>query len=113
MSATTPMMDLNETAVFELNAPPATPAEPQQNYADAFSITSFVLGIASIVSGWTFVAPILGLVFGLLALRRQTKERTLALWGVWLNAAMLVLTVLLFAGLALVMMFGLFAGAIA
>ncbi|QAB19103.1 hypothetical protein Leucomu_02270 [Leucobacter muris] len=57
-------------------------------------MTSFVLGIASVVSGWTFIAPITGLILGVLALRRNTTERTLALWGVWLNAAMLALTAL-------------------
>ena len=57
-----------------------------------FAIVSFVLGIASIVSGWTFLAPIAGLVFGIIALRRHTTERTLALWGVWLNGIMLAFT---------------------
>ncbi len=60
--------------------------------ARAFAITSFVLGIASIVSGWTFVAPLTGLILGIVALRRNTSERTLALWGVWLNGVMLALT---------------------
>ncbi|PRI10626.1 hypothetical protein B4915_11510 [Leucobacter massiliensis] len=58
------------------------------------SIASFVLGIASIVAGWTFLAPITGMILGIVALRRNTEDRTLALWGVWLNAAMLALTVL-------------------
>ena len=71
--------------------------QPQPAVGDnsrAFAITSFVLGIASVVSGWTFIAPITGLILGVLALRRNTSERTLALWGVWLNAAMLALTAL-------------------
>jgi heme/copper-type cytochrome/quinol oxidase subunit 2 len=69
--------------------------QPQaQERERAFAITSFVLGIASVVSGWTFIAPIVGLIFGVLALRRGTSERTLALWGVWLNIAMLALTVI-------------------
>ena len=87
--------------------PAATPATPSQGPENAFAITSFVLGIASIVSGWTFVAPIVGLIFGVLALRRNTAERTLALWGVWMNVAMLALAALgllaliVFAGIAL------------
>ena len=95
--------------------PHATPvySEPQPQpgqHAYAFAIASFVLGIASIVAGWTFIAPIVGIVLGTIALRRNTSERTLALWGVWLNAAMLVFT-----GLAIVLgfgvaTFGLFAG---
>lgn len=71
------------------------PAATQPVRTDgAFAITSFVLGILSILSGWTLIAPVVGLVFGILALRRRTAERTLALWGVWLNGAMLVLTVI-------------------
>ena len=65
------------------------------DHSKAFSITSFVLGIASVVSGWTFFAPITGLIFGILALRRGTPERALAFWGVWLNAAMLAIWVVI------------------
>lgn len=70
--------------------------------AYGFSVASFVIGIASILSAWTFVAPIVGLVLGILALRRNTTERTLALWGVWLNGAMLA-----FAAIGLVLFIGL------
>ena len=74
-------------------AQPAQPAPaPSTENSRIFAIVGFVLGIASIVSGWTFVAPIAGLIFSILALRRGTSERTLALWGVWLNAIMLALT---------------------
>ncbi|MBL3691051.1 hypothetical protein D3226_13990 [Leucobacter chromiireducens subsp. chromiireducens] len=55
-------------------------------------MVGFVLGIASIVSSWTFIAPIAGLILSILALRRGTTERTLALWGVWLNSIMLAFT---------------------
>lgn len=70
---------------------PALQPAPQ---GPAFAITSFVLGLASIVSGWTFFAPIVGLILGILALRRGTPERALALWGVWLNGAMLALSLI-------------------
>lgn len=53
------------------------------------SITSFVLGIASIAFGWTLVAPVAGLVVGILALKREPLGRTLAIWGIVLNAVML------------------------
>ncbi|UAJ81469.1 hypothetical protein IT072_07885 [Leifsonia sp. ZF2019] len=52
-------------------------------------MTSFVLGLASIVFGWTFVAPIAGLVVGILALGREPLGRTFAIWGIVLNALML------------------------
>lgn len=71
------------------------------DHSRAFTITSFVLGIASVASGWTFFAPITGLIFGILALRRGTQDRALALWGVWLNAAMLAIwAVIALAGVA-------------
>lgn len=83
------------------------PANPET--ARAFSITSFVLGIASVVSGWTFFVPIAGLIFGIISLRRHTTERTLALWGVWLNAAMLALSALLVLAVLAAVALGLFA----
>ncbi|WP_053385939.1 DUF4190 domain-containing protein [Leucobacter japonicus] len=106
MSATlTP--DVTETTAHTTVAPDTAPV-PASNAAStgsvpfpngpvaadhsrAFTITSFVLGIASVASGWTFFAPITGLIFGILALRRGTQDRALALWGVWLNAAMLAI----------------------
>lgn len=50
-----------------------------------------MLGIVSVASGWLFFAPLTGLILGVVALRRGTTERTLALWGVWLNGVMLAL----------------------
>lgn len=96
---TTPIVDTPETAGTQApqNAPiqaEAEATETKPNNGNAFAITSFILGIASIVSSWTFVAPIVGLILGVLALRRDTQERTLALWGVWMNVAMLALTAL-------------------
>lgn len=94
-------------------AGPAATA-PRGNQADpagrtqTFTLASFILGIVSVVSGWTFVAPIVGLTLGIIALRRGTKDRALALWGVWLNGAMLavsaivVLFSVLFIGMGLV-----------
>lgn len=76
----------------------------------AFAITSFVLGLASVVSSWVFIPPIVGLVFGILALRRGTKERTLAIWGVALNAVMLGLTLLVVLGFVAIAGFGILGG---
>jgi len=88
-------------------AQPAQPAVGDARSGDAFAVTSFVLGIASIVSSWTFIAPIIGLILGLIALRRSTTERTLALWGVWMNGALLVLTALIAMGALAVLGIGL------
>lgn len=53
------------------------------------SVTSFVFGLASIVFGWTFIAPIAGLVIGILALSREPRGKAFAVWGIVLNAVML------------------------
>ncbi|WP_350347065.1 DUF4190 domain-containing protein [Agromyces sp. G08B096] len=54
-----------------------------------FSIASLVLGIVSIVAGFTFFVPIAGLVLGILALKREPASRTMAIWGVVLNGVLL------------------------
>jgi len=79
--------------------PPAAPVRPSSPLA----LTSLVLGLVSILAGWTFVAPIVGLITGVLALGRQPYARTLALWGIVLNAVML-------AGVFLLLVFGLVFG---
>ncbi|GAA2060573.1 MULTISPECIES: hypothetical protein [Leifsonia] len=88
-----------------------TTTTPYQTAAPVrtLSITSFVLGLASIVFGWTFVAPVAGLVVGILALGREPLGKTFAVWGIVLNAVMLA-GVAFFALLALV---GMGIGAIA
>lgn len=65
------------------------------------SISSLVIGIVSIVAGWTFIAPVAGLVLGILALRRDPAGRTFAIWGIVLNGLMLA-GVALFAAIAAV-----------
>ncbi|QIK64098.1 DUF4190 domain-containing protein [Leucobacter viscericola] len=80
-----PGADFAATQATEPTPAPAPTAASNRGFA----ITSFVLGIASVVAGWTFVAPIIGFVLGMLALRRGTSERTLALWGVWINGVIL------------------------
>lgn len=74
-----------------------------------FSIASFVLGLVSIVSGWTFFAPLTGLILGILALRAGTSERTLTIWGIAMNGAMLVLFVLASIAVMIAVAFGIFA----
>ncbi|MGR2753758.1 DUF4190 domain-containing protein [Agromyces arachidis] len=81
-------------------APPAPPAlDAEASYALAvapaadeqrgFAISSLVLGLVSIVAGFTFVVPVAGLVLGILALKREPSARTMAIWGIVLNGVML------------------------
>lgn len=120
---TTAVLDENATAVLsdQVQPQPET-AQPETAQPETiqpvavqpnatFSITSFVLGVVSIVAGWSFVAPIVGLVLGIIALRRKSPERTLALWGVWLNGAMLAISTLFALGFLAVLAAGFFGSA--
>ena len=73
-----------------------TQTQPQlQGASSAWSITSLVIGVVSIFMNWTFLAPIAGIVVGVMAKRREPHARTVANWGIGLNIAMLVLGVIL------------------
>ncbi|UOE44674.1 DUF4190 domain-containing protein [Agromyces larvae] len=66
--------------------------------ANGFSIAALVLGLVSIFAGFTFIVPIVGLVLGILALRREPQSRTMAIWGIVLNGVMLAGSVLVTLG---------------
>lgn len=110
-TATDPMTD-------PMTAPAPAPAPPSPYAVDpaasaaasleeqrGFAISSLVLGLVSIVAGFTFVVPVAGLVLGILALKREPSARTMAIWGIVLNGVMLAGIVI--AGLAAAA-FGLF-----
>ncbi|AND16111.1 DUF4190 domain-containing protein [Rathayibacter tritici] len=109
-----PTVDLGATAVLTEDRPAAdqpaashppyapygTPSVPPAVLALApstpFSLTSLILGVTSVFFGLTVIAPTVGLVFGILGLRREPTGRTLSIWGIVLNSVMLGI-VLLFA----------------
>ena len=70
---------------------PAAPAAPAAvtDEQRGFAVSSLVLGLVSLVAGFTFVVPVAGLVLGILALKREPSARTMAIWGIVLNGAML------------------------
>lgn len=68
----------------------STPYQTTVAPVRTLSITSLALGLASIVFGWTLIAPIAGLVVGIMALKREPLGTALAVWGIVLNAVMLV-----------------------
>jgi hypothetical protein len=86
---------MSTTAPFQAPAPATAPtaapaaAAVQAAPSSPLSITSLVLGLASIFAGWTFLAPIAGLVTGVMALSREPQSRTMAIWGIVINAVML------------------------
>lgn len=101
--------DSPASAADRADARPDRQAPTSGGDTSALALTSFMLGIASVVFGWTFVAPITGLILGSIALRRRTNDRTLALWGVWLNGIMLALTALALLAMLALIGFGLIA----
>lgn len=84
--------------------PPAAagPAPVIREETTGFSISSLVLGAVSIVAGFTVFVPITGLILGILALRREPGSRTMAIWGVVLNAVMLAGSLVAVLGAAVV-----------
>lgn len=97
----------DRTARDRYPAPSATPpaaATVAPAPSSPFSLTSLILGVTSVFFGLTVIAPVAGLVFGILGLRREPAGRTLAVWGIVLNAVMLgfvalMVVALLFLGL--------------
>jgi hypothetical protein len=85
--------------VARYGTPPVLPATVAPAPSTPFSLTSLILGVTSVFFGLTVVAPAAGLVFGILGLRREPAGRTLSIWGIVLNSAMLGLVGLLFAAL--------------
>lgn len=70
-------------------APPPAPHR-------GLSITAMVLGLCSVVFAWTLVVvPILGLVFGFIALRREPAGKAMAVTGL-ITSALGMLAILLF-----------------
>lgn len=88
--------------------PQPAPTAPQAAAPSSpLAVSSLVLGLVSILVGWTFLAPLAGLITGILALGREPQARTMALWGIVLNAVMLagaVIVVLLALGFGLALL---------
>jgi hypothetical protein len=86
----TTVTDTATQAPFAEPNPYAAPAAETRG----FSISSLVLGLVSIVASYTFFVPVIGLVLGIMALKREPAARTMAIWGIVLNSVMLVGAVL-------------------
>lgn len=67
---------------------------------------SLVLGICSLLAGWTFFAPIVGLCLGIASRSREPLARGRSGWGIFLNLIALAVWVLV---LALLLVGGAFA----
>ncbi|MGO2004495.1 MULTISPECIES: DUF4190 domain-containing protein [Micrococcaceae] len=70
---------------------------PQQPYIQygappprGMSIASMVLGLVSILAGFTGIVPIVGLVLGIIGLRREPAGRGMAIAGIIINSLTLL-----------------------
>ena len=89
--ASAPVAPVPVAPVAPVGAPAGAPfAEDSRG----FGISSLVLGLVSILAGFTLVVPAGGLVLGILALKREPASRTMAIWGIVLNGVMLAGAVL-------------------
>lgn len=73
----------------DTSQPTASPrATAPANATSGWSIASLVIGLVSVVAGWTFFAPIAGLVLGIIGMQRDAT-RGIAIAGVAINGAIL------------------------
>ena len=99
-----PAVEANQASTPAAVAYAAIPATGSQ----AYSIASLVLGLSSLVFGFTFIVPAAGLVLGIMALSREPASRVMSVWGIVLSGLTLgggVIAVLL--GLSLIVPAGL------
>ncbi len=59
------------------------------------SITSLVLGLASIFFGFTFLVPLAGLIIGIIALKKEPAGKGMAITGIVIGAAFMLLWLIL------------------
>ncbi len=86
-----------------MTAPGQYPQQyPQQPYGQyqappprGMSIASLVLGLVSIFTGFTGVVPILGLILGVIGLKREPAGKSMAIAGLIINALALIGWILL------------------
>ncbi|KZC93909.1 MULTISPECIES: hypothetical protein [Clavibacter] len=76
---------------------PAAVAWGQPVYAAAppkgMSLTSMILGLVSVFFFWTFLCPLIGLVFGVIGIRKEPAGRGFAITGLILNGLLLLIPV--------------------
>jgi len=68
--------------------PAPTTTRPVYVESKNLSVIALVLGIASVLLGYTFLVPIAAIVVGILGYRREPGGHTLAVWGIVLGSVM-------------------------
>jgi hypothetical protein len=85
---------MSTTATATASAP-ATATPSVSATSTAKGTASLVLGICSLFAGWTFFAPAIGLILGIVSLRGEPGARTQASLGIALNAIAMSIWVIL------------------
>ena len=75
----------------------------EQNEPKTLSISSMVLGIASLLFGWTFLVPIAGVICGFMGMKREPAAKGFWLTGLVLNGLALLGWII---GLIVIMVLG-------
>lgn len=74
-------VDVMSTTATATASAPATATPSVSATSTAKGTASLVLGIWSLFAGWTFFAPAIGLILGIVSLRGEPGARTQASWG--------------------------------
>lgn len=78
------------TNVYVVQQPMYTPPQPR-----GFSVTALILGLVSIVFGFTFLVPLGALIFGLIGVKREPSARGMAITGIVIGGAFMLFWLLL------------------
>lgn len=68
--------------------PAPTTTRPTHVESKNLSVIALVLGIASVILGYTFLVPVAAIVLGVLGYRREPGGHAFAVWGIVLGAVM-------------------------
>jgi hypothetical protein len=93
-----PAPQYGQAPVAPVYAQPVGYVAPVYAYAPpprGLSITSMVLGLGSILFGWTFLVPIGAVIFGIIGLRREPAGKGFALTGLIAGGVILLGWILL------------------
>jgi hypothetical protein len=76
---------------YQAPYPSADPNQPPVYYAPVYpepkgkSVASMVLGIVSLVCGFVFILPIIGVILGAIGMRSEPTDRGIAIAGLVMN----------------------------
>ncbi|MCU1412813.1 MAG: hypothetical protein JWN80_153 [Microbacteriaceae bacterium] len=67
-----------------------TPTVAPSPATRTLSVASLVLGLVSIVFGFTFVVPLLAIILGGVGAKREPHARAFAIWGIVLGSLCII-----------------------